>query len=61
MIKFYHDKELKLNSELKGLNIEEDEMIRRIKQQQIDETTQYEHYIQCHTEYAGVSDAEIDE
>lgn len=36
-------------------------MIRRIKQQQIDETTQYEHYIQCHTEYAGVSDAEIDE
>lgn len=39
MIKFYHDKELKLSAELKGLNLEEDEMIRRIKQQQIDETT----------------------
>ena len=61
LIKFYHDKEIRLNAELKNINIEEEEMIRRIKQQQIDENTQYEHYIQCHTEYAGVSDAEIDD
>ena len=39
LIKFYYDKEMKLSSELKNLNIEEEEMIRRIKQQQIDETT----------------------
>jgi hypothetical protein len=39
LIKLYHEKEMKLSAELKGLNIEEEEMIRRIKQQQIDETT----------------------
>ena len=30
LIKFYHDREIRLNAELKGLNIEEEEMIRRI-------------------------------
>lgn len=31
LIKWYHEKEVRLNAELKGINIEEEEMIRRIK------------------------------
>ena len=61
LIKFNNDKEIKLMSELRNLNMEEEEMIRRIRQQQIDENTLYEHFIFCQTEVAGVSDAEIDE
>lgn len=48
-------------SDLRNLNSEEEEMIRRIKQQQIDDSTYYEHFIHCQAEYAGVSDAEIEE
>lgn len=61
LLKVQNDKEIKLMADLRNLNAEEEEMIRRIKQQQIDENTTYEHFILCHSEYAGVSDAEIEE
>ena len=48
-------------SDLRNLNMEEEEMIRRIRQQQIDDNTLYEHFVHSQTEYAGVSDAEIEE
>lgn len=61
LLKLSNDKEVKLMSDLRNLNMEEEEMIRRLKQQQIDENTVYEHFVYCQAEYAGVSDAEIEE
>lgn len=61
LIKLNNDKEIKLMSELRNINLEEEEMIRRIKQQQIDENTVYEHFVVTNNEYVGVTDAEIEE
>jgi len=45
LLKIQNDKEVKLLADLRNLNMEEEEMIKRIRQQQIDENTNYEHFV----------------
>jgi hypothetical protein len=61
LINQHAEREEILRSQLTNLNVEEEDTIYKIKQQQIEESTLYEHFVACHVEYGGVCDSEIEE